>query len=119
MWTTIAGRSASLGMAVCRQFFEHIAGLQALLVLEPEQPPGGRQVIAGAWAPRVVRRWPPPRESRLHARSTIPAGPLPLPARRRGPAGRRAWSSFAVTHARMARPDFQPTRRSGEVAAIW
>jgi predicted ATPase/class 3 adenylate cyclase len=123
MWTTIA---ESLGVTGDGRspptFFEHIAGRQALLILDNlEQLPAAGQVVAdlAAAAPRLTVLATSRRPLRIPGEHEYPVGPLPVryPASQNG-SGDGAVELFAQ-YARMVRPDFTVTAaNAADVVAI-
>ena len=123
MWTTIA---EALGISGDGRspptFFEHIADLQALLVLDNlEQLPEAAQVIAELLgvAPRVALLATSRSPLRVLGEHEYPLGPLPLPGSLPPDQPQEGAVELFVQYARMARPDFRLTSENADdVAAI-
>ena len=123
MWTTIA---EALGISGDGRspptFFEHIADLQALLVLDNlEQLPGAGQVIAELLgvAPRVALLATSRSPLHVLGEHEYPLGPLPLPGSLPPDQPQEGAVELFVSYARMARPGFRLTSQNvGDVAAI-
>jgi predicted ATPase/class 3 adenylate cyclase len=123
MWTTIAETLGFTGDGRSPPtFFEHVADLQALLVLDNlEQLPGAAQVVAEllSVAPRVVLLATSRSPLHVLGEREYPLGPLPLPGSL--PAGhpQEGAVELFVQYAGMARPDFRLTSENADdVAAI-
>jgi len=123
MWTTIAeGLGVTGDGRSPPTFFEHIAGRQALLILDNlEQLPAADQVVAelAAAAPRLVVLATSRRPLRIPGEHEYPVGPLPVryPASQDGP-----WDGAVqlfAQYARMVRPGFAVTEgNAADVVAI-
>jgi len=123
MWTTIAEALGITGDGRSPPtFFEHIADLQALLVLDNlEQLSEAAQVIAellGA-APRVALLATSRRPLHVPGEHEYPLGPLPLPGSLPPGQPQEGAVELFVQYARMARPDFRLTaENTDDVTAV-
>ena len=123
MWTTIAEALGVTGDGRSPPtFFEHIADLQALLVLDNlEQLPEAAQVIADLLdvAPRVALLATSRRPLHVLGEHEYPLGPLPPPGSLPPDQPQEGAVELFVQYARMARPDFRLTSQNADdVAAI-
>ena len=123
MWTTIAEALGVTGDGRSPPtFFEHIADLQALLVLDNlEQLPEAGQVIADLLdvAPRVALLATSRRPLHVLGEHEYPLGPLPPPGSLPPDQPQEGAVELFVQYAKMARPDFRLTsENAGDVAAI-
>ena len=123
MWTTIAEALGITGDGRSPPtFFEHIADLQALLVLDNlEQLPEAAQVIAELLgvAPRVALLATSRSPLHVLGEHEYPLGPLPLPGSLPPDQPQEGAVELFVQYARMARPDFRLTSENADdVAAI-
>ena len=123
MWTTIAEALGITGDGRSPPtFFEHIADLQALLVLDNlEQLPEAAQVIAELLnvAPRVTLLVTSRSPLHVLGEHEYPLGPLPLPGAMPPDQPQEGALELFVQYARMTRPDFRlTTENTDDVAAI-
>jgi predicted ATPase/class 3 adenylate cyclase len=123
MWTTIAEALGITGDGRSPPtFFEHIANLQALLVLDNlEQLPEAPQVIAELLtvAPRIALLATSRSPLRVLGEHEYPLGQLPLPGSLSPDQQEESAVGLFVQYARMARPDFELTAENAEdVTAI-
>jgi predicted ATPase/class 3 adenylate cyclase len=123
MWTTIAEALGITGDGRSPPtFFEHIADLQALLVLDNlEQLPEAAQVIAELLdvAPRVALLATSRSPLHVLGEREYPLGPLPLPGSLPPDQQREGAVELFVQYVRLARPDFQLTAENADdVTAI-
>ena len=123
MWTTIAEALGITGDGRSPPtFFEHIADLQALLVLDNlEQLPEAAQVISELLgvAPRLALLATSRSPLRVPGEHEYPLGPLPLPGALPPDQSQEGAVELFVQYARMARPGFQLTaENTDEVTAI-
>src|SRR5215831_4158044 len=113
MWTTIAEALGITGDGRSPPtFFEHIADLQALLVLDNlEQLPEAPQVIAELLtvAPRISLLATSRSPLRVLGEHEYPLGQLPLPGSLSPDLPQEGAVELFVQYARMARPGFQLT----------
>ena len=123
MWTTIAEALGITGDGRSPPtFFEHIADLRALLVLNNlEQLPEAAQVIAEllAVAPRVALLATSRSPLHVLGEHEYPLGPLPLPSSLPPDQQQEGAVELFVQYVRMARPDFRLTAENADdVTAI-
>ncbi len=123
MWTTIAEALGITGDGRSPPtFFEHIADLQALLVLDNlEQLPEASQVIAELLnvAPRVTLLVTSRSPLHVLGEHEYPLGPLPLPGALPPDQPQEGAVELFVQYVRMARPDFRlTTENTDDVTAI-
>ena len=123
MWTTIAEALGITGDGRSPPtFFEHIADLQALLVLDNlEQLPEAAQVMAELLgvAPRVALLATSRSPLHVLGEHEYPLGPLPLPGSLPPDQLQEGAVELFVQYAWMARPDFRLTAENADdVAAI-
>lgn len=123
MWTTIAEALGIIGDGRSPPtFFEHIADMQALLVLDNlEQLPEAAQVIAELLgvAPRVALLATSRSPLHVPGEHEYPLGPLLLPGSLAPDQPQEGAVELFVQYARMARPDFRLTaENAADVTAI-
>jgi class 3 adenylate cyclase len=123
MWTTIAEALGITGDGRSPPtFFEHIADLRALLVLDNlEQLPEAAQVIAELLdvASRVTLLATSRSPLRVPGEHEYPLGPLPLPGSLPPDQPQEGAVELFVSYARMARPGFRLTsQNASDVAAV-
>ena len=121
MWTTIAEALGITGDGRSPPtFFEHIANLQALLVLDNlEQLPEAAQVIAELLgvAPRVALLGTSRSPLRVLGEYEYPPGSLPLPGSPPPDQPQEGAVELFVQYARMGRPDFRLTSENADDVA--